>query len=165
MAIHNLDHARDEEVRQLRTDLVAASAHCTQLEEANRAWQQYQHDQVEAFRQRLGPQIPALDQTENATLDFMAQQILIQLNELHIEGENLRRHIDHLKEEVQVHKQKIGNIFGTYIAIVACHATRLDRSASVESEKRPISRASQERQLREVRLTLLWLFVFDCSIF
>jgi chromosome segregation ATPase len=108
VAIHNIDHARDEEMRQLRADLAAASTHCSQLEEANRAWQQYQHDQVEAFRQRLQPEVPALDQTENASLDSMAQQILNQLNELHIERENLRRQMDYLKEEVQAQKQKLG---------------------------------------------------------
>ena len=113
MAIHNLDHVRDEEMRQLRADLAAASTHCSQLEEANRAWQQYQHDQVEAFRRRLQPEVPALEQTENASLDSMAQQILNQLNELHVERGNLRRQMNFLEEEVQAQKQKLGKTFST----------------------------------------------------
>ncbi|CAF1445487.1 unnamed protein product, partial [Rotaria sordida] len=69
----------DEELRQLRTDLTASSAHCLQLEEANRAWQQFHQNQLELFRQKLQNSIP-LD--ENFTLEQIAQQVLIHLQQL-----------------------------------------------------------------------------------
>jgi hypothetical protein len=98
--IHNID--RDEEIRELQSDLAAASAHCLQLEEANRAWQKYQYDQIESFKQKLQEQIPTFNQIENPSLDFIAEQIMNYL-------EQLRHQNDLLKDEIRVQKQQLGN--------------------------------------------------------
>ncbi len=60
MAIHNID--REQEIQQLRDDLAAASAHCLHLDEANRAWQKYQYDQIESFKQNLNEKIQTFNQ-------------------------------------------------------------------------------------------------------
>jgi hypothetical protein len=108
IAIHNIDRDRDEEIRQLRTDLAAASAHYLTLEEANCAWQKYQYEQIESFRQKLQDRILPLNQMENSSLDFIAQQILNYLDHLNNQQENLLRHNDLLKEEIQLQKQQLG---------------------------------------------------------
>ncbi len=107
--IHNID--REEEIRQLRIDLAAASAHCLQLEEANRAWQKYQYDQIESFRQKLQQQIPTFNQIENTSLDFIAQQIFNYLDQLNIQRDNLIHQNDLLKDEIRIQKQQLGNYF------------------------------------------------------
>jgi len=107
--IHNID--REEEIRQLRIDLAAASAHCLQLEEANRAWQKYQYDQIESFRQKLQEQIPTFNQIENTSLDFIAQQIFNYLDQLNIQRDNLIHQNDLLKDEIRIQKQQLGNYF------------------------------------------------------
>ena len=109
VAIHNIDREREEEIRQLRSDLAAASAHCLQLEEANRAWQKYQYEQIESFRQKLQEQIPIFNQMENASLDFIAQQIINYLDQLNIQRDNLIHHNDLLKDEIRLQKQQLGN--------------------------------------------------------
>lgn len=106
--IHEIVPDATAEIQQLHQQIITLTDQLAQLEAANRAWQQYQHDQVEAFRQRLQPDVPTLEQTENASLDSMAQQILNQLNELHVERDNLRRQMDYLRDEVQAQKQKLG---------------------------------------------------------
>ncbi|CAF4716356.1 unnamed protein product, partial [Rotaria sp. Silwood2] len=44
VAIDTINCECEEEICQLRTDLVAASAQCLQLEEANYACQKYQYE-------------------------------------------------------------------------------------------------------------------------
>ncbi|CAF3904832.1 unnamed protein product, partial [Rotaria sp. Silwood1] len=75
----------EEELRQLRTDLTASSAHCLQLEEANRAWQQFHQNQLELFRHKLQDSIPLDD---NFTLEQIAQQIFIHLQQLQNNKDN-----------------------------------------------------------------------------
>ena len=62
-----------EEVRQLRENVVALTAQCAQLDEANRAWQQYQQTQSDNFRHKLHDYL-LID--ENTSLDEIAQQIV-----------------------------------------------------------------------------------------
>jgi chromosome segregation ATPase len=69
----------DEEIQQLRTNLSNLTAQCAQLDEANRAWQQFHQNQLEIFRNKLQDWI-LLD--ENSTLEQLAQQIVIQLDQL-----------------------------------------------------------------------------------
>jgi hypothetical protein len=102
--IHNID--REEEIRQLRIDLAAASAHCLQLDEANRAWQKYQHDQIESFRQKLQEQIPTFNQIENTSLDFIIQQIINYLDQLNIQRDNLIQQNNLLKDEIRLQQQQ-----------------------------------------------------------
>jgi chromosome segregation ATPase len=68
-----------EEIQQLRTNLSSLTAQCSQLDEANRAWQQFHQSQLEIFRNKLQDWIPLDD---NFTLEQIAQQIVIHLNEL-----------------------------------------------------------------------------------
>ncbi len=63
----------------MRTNLSNLTVQCAQLDEANRAWQQFHQNQLEIFRNKLQDWIP-LD--ENFTLEQIAQQIVIHLNEL-----------------------------------------------------------------------------------
>ncbi|CAF3509774.1 unnamed protein product, partial [Rotaria sp. Silwood2] len=54
--------------------------------------------------QKLQEQIPSLNQIENFSLDFIAQQIINYLDELNIQRDNLMRYNDSLKDEIQLHK-------------------------------------------------------------
>ncbi|UJR33572.1 hypothetical protein I4U23_021010 [Adineta vaga] len=132
VGIHNIDHDRDQEIRQLRADLLASSAHCATLEEANRAWQKYQFDQIETLKQKLQEQIPSLQSMENTSLDFIGQHIMSYFSQLNDQRDNLMRHNDLLKDEIQLQKQQ------------------LERPGSTESEKRMQQRRSYDRNIREV---------------
>jgi transketolase len=65
-----------EELRQLRENVVALTAQCAQLNEANRAWQLYQQAQVDNFRNTLHDYLPI---DENASFDEFAQQLVDQI--------------------------------------------------------------------------------------
>ncbi len=62
-----------EEIRQLRDNVVALTARCAQLDEANRSWQQYQQTQSDNFRAKLADYLPI---DENTPFDQIAQQII-----------------------------------------------------------------------------------------
>ena len=66
-----------EELRQLRESVIVLTAQCAQLDEANRAWQQYHQTQLDSFRNKLVDQLPI---DENTSLDEIAQQIVDQMN-------------------------------------------------------------------------------------
>ena len=66
-------------------DLSTSSTRCSQLQEANRAWQQFHQNQVELFRSKLQDSI-SLD--DNFNLEQIAQQILIHLNRLENQKDN-----------------------------------------------------------------------------
>jgi hypothetical protein len=74
-----------EEVRQLRTDLVSLTTQCAQLDEANRAWQQFHQNQLEIFRNKLQDWILFDD---NSNLEQIAQQVIVQLDQLANSREN-----------------------------------------------------------------------------
>jgi len=63
----------------LRINLSNLTVQCAQLDEANRAWQQFHQNQLEIFRNKLQDWI-LLD--ENSTLEQIAQQIVTQLDQL-----------------------------------------------------------------------------------
>ena len=62
-----------EELQQLRETVLALTAQCAQLDEANRAWQQYQQAQLDIFRTKLLDYVPM---DENTPFDQMAQEIV-----------------------------------------------------------------------------------------
>ena len=69
----------EEELQQLRNNLSALTAQCAQLDEANRAWQQYHQTQLENLRKQLQDWI-FLD--ENDTLEQIGQRIIQQFDQL-----------------------------------------------------------------------------------
>ena len=62
-----------EEIRQLRENLISLTA---QLDETNRAWQQYQQTQLNNFQTKLVDFLPI---DENTSFDEIAQQIVDQI--------------------------------------------------------------------------------------
>jgi DNA anti-recombination protein RmuC len=66
-----------DELRQLRESVIILTAQCAQLDEANRAWQQYHQTQLDSFRNKLVDQLPI---DENRSLDEIGQQIIDQMN-------------------------------------------------------------------------------------
>jgi exonuclease VII small subunit len=65
-----------EELRELRESVSTLTAQCAQLDEANRAWQQYHGTQLDNFRRKLLDCIPI---NETSTLEQAAQQIVDQV--------------------------------------------------------------------------------------
>jgi hypothetical protein len=152
VAIHNIDRNRDDEIQQLRTDLAAASAHCLQLDEANRAWQKYQYEQIESFRQKLQEQIPSFNQIENPSLDFIAQEIFNYLEQLTTQRDSLIRQNDLLTEEIQLQKQQLGKIIcSNRIKQCLIIFSNIERPGSADSGKRMFRRQSQDKYIQEVR--------------
>ncbi|CAF4655745.1 unnamed protein product, partial [Rotaria socialis] len=68
-----LTMAHDQELAQLRETVTILTDQCAQLDEANRAWQQYHQTQVQDFQSKLKDYLP-LDQ--NTSLDSYAEQII-----------------------------------------------------------------------------------------
>ena len=62
---------------ELRQNLAVLTAQCAQLDEANRAWQQYQQTQLENFRNKLQDY---LSFDENISFDQIAQLIIDQID-------------------------------------------------------------------------------------
>ncbi|CAF1477950.1 unnamed protein product, partial [Rotaria sordida] len=69
----------NEEIQQLKNNLATLTTQCTELDEANRAWQQYYQNQIELFHDKLQDWIP-LDM--NLTLEQIIHQIVSYLNQL-----------------------------------------------------------------------------------
>ncbi len=65
-----------EELQQLRENVVALTAQCAQLDEANRAWQLYQQTQLNNFKIKLHDYLPI---DENVSFEDIAQQIVDQI--------------------------------------------------------------------------------------
>jgi hypothetical protein len=65
-----------EECGELRETVALLTAQCAQLDEANRAWQQYHQTQVQDFQSKLKDYLP-LD--ENASLNSSAAHIIEQI--------------------------------------------------------------------------------------
>ncbi|CAF2189339.1 unnamed protein product, partial [Rotaria magnacalcarata] len=107
VAIHNVNREHEQEIYQLRTDLATASARCLELEEANCAWQNYQYGQIESLRKKLQDQIPSLNEIDNASLEYLSQQIIHHLDHLYAERDDLIRHNDLLKDEIRIQKQQL----------------------------------------------------------
>ncbi|CAF4477372.1 unnamed protein product, partial [Rotaria magnacalcarata] len=69
--------AEDAELGQLRETVALLTAQCAQLDEANRAWQQYHQTQVQDFRSKLGDYFSL---NENISLDYAAELIIEQIS-------------------------------------------------------------------------------------
>ena len=66
----------EQELQQLRDNVALLTNQCTQLDEANRAWQLYQQTQLDNFRNTIQNYLP-IDET--SSLDLVAQQIVNQI--------------------------------------------------------------------------------------
>jgi exonuclease VII small subunit len=66
----------EQELQQLRHSVALLTNQCTQLDEANRAWQLYQQTQLDNFRNTIQNYLP-IDET--SSLDLVAQQIVNQI--------------------------------------------------------------------------------------
>ncbi|CAF4779136.1 unnamed protein product, partial [Rotaria socialis] len=75
--MRGVNGTEDEELGQLRETVALLTAQCTQLDEANRAWQQYLQTQVQDFRSKLQDYLPV---NENISLDYVAEQIIEQIS-------------------------------------------------------------------------------------
>ena len=76
------------EYDQLRQTFEQLTIQCQQLNEANQAWQQYQHNQLLLFRHRLN-----LPMDDNLSFDNILQQIENRFNQLQNENESLVKRI------------------------------------------------------------------------
>jgi prefoldin subunit 5 len=63
----------EQELQQLRQNIASLTNQCTQLDEANRAWQLYQQTQLDNFTNTIHNYLP-IDLT--SSLDQVAQQIV-----------------------------------------------------------------------------------------
>ncbi|CAF3726526.1 unnamed protein product [Rotaria magnacalcarata] len=92
--------AHDQELAQLRETVTILTAQCAQLDEANRAWQQYNQTQVQDFQSKLKDYLP-LDQ--NTSLDSSAEQIIEQIlktkEDFNVTNEALREEIVNIRLE------------------------------------------------------------------
>lgn len=66
-----------DELQQLRQNVVALTAQCAHLDEANHAWQQYQQTQLDSFKTKLHDHF-AID--ESSSFDEIAQIVADQIN-------------------------------------------------------------------------------------
>lgn len=87
-----------DELEQLRATVAFLTTQCSQLDEANRAWQQYSHSQIEDFRSKLQDYVTS---DNNMSLDSVAQQIIELISkereEFKIKCETLEKELDNLR--------------------------------------------------------------------
>jgi hypothetical protein len=95
-----------EELRQLRESVIILTAQCAQLDEANRAWQQYHQTQLDSFRNKLVDQLPI---DENTSLDEIALQIIDQMNKEREDSNERHQEIEKTNEALHS---------GTYVSII-----------------------------------------------
>ncbi len=74
-----------EEIRRLQEDLASTNMQLKQLDEANRAWQEYQQNQLVLLRDRL-----KLTDMENLSFEDSLQQIENRLNDQAIELQDVK---------------------------------------------------------------------------
>lgn len=96
----------EDELHHLREDLAALTTQCGQLDEANRAWQQYHQTQLDSFRDRLQNSLPI---ENNLSLDDIAQNIVAHLDQQQNEYENLMQQLQN--SEKHNHDLRSGNRF------------------------------------------------------
>ena len=90
--------AEGEELQQLRESVIILTAQCAQLDEANRAWQQYHQTQLDSFRNKLVDQLPI---NENTSLDEIAQQIIDQINKEREESDERYAELKRVNDTLQ----------------------------------------------------------------
>lgn len=66
-----------QELQQLRETVIALTAQCAQLDEANRGWQLYHQAQLDSFRTKF---LDCLPIDETLTLDQTAERIVDQIS-------------------------------------------------------------------------------------
>ncbi len=71
-----LINEHEQELQQLRETVTALTNQCAQLDQVNRAWQQFQQTQLENFRNTIHDYLPV---DENLSLEQTAQQIVNQI--------------------------------------------------------------------------------------
>jgi hypothetical protein len=71
--VDNVNQEQEKELNQLRIDLAALTTQCAQLDEANRAWQQYQPAQLHHLQNKLQDYLPLYD---NISFEELSQMIL-----------------------------------------------------------------------------------------
>jgi len=74
-----------EEIRRLQEDLASTNMQLKQLDEANRAWQEYQQNQLVLLRDRL-----KLTNMENLSFEDIVQQIENRLNDQAMELQDVK---------------------------------------------------------------------------
>jgi cell division protein FtsB len=72
---------QQQEIEQLRDTIVALTAQCAQLDEANRAWLVYQQTQIDTFVDKLRAQVTldpmtSFDQIADILVDQLTEQRL-----------------------------------------------------------------------------------------
>ncbi|CAF5137238.1 unnamed protein product, partial [Rotaria magnacalcarata] len=149
VAIHNVNREHEQEIYQLRTDLATASARCLELEEANCAWQNYQYGQIESLRKKLQDQIPSLNEIDNASLEYLSQQIIHHLDHLYAERDDLIRHNDLLKDEIRIQKQQLGNRLFTHESRELIKYFDIERPRSTEPTQRIFHKRSPHKNISE----------------
>ena len=88
-----------EELRQLQESVTILTAQCAQLDEANRAWQQYHQTQLDSFRNKLVDQLPI---DENTSLDEIGQQIIDQMNKEREDSSERYRKLEKTYEDLRL---------------------------------------------------------------
>ncbi len=74
-----------EEIHRLQEDLASTNMQLKQLDEANRAWQEYQQNQLVLLRDRL-----KLTDMENLSFEDIVQQIENRLNDQAMELQDVK---------------------------------------------------------------------------
>lgn len=97
----------EDELEQLRTNLLQLTEQCTQLDEANHAWQIYHENQVKIFRDNLQDSI-FLD--ENQNLEQMAHEIRQEFNKLKETDDNYQLNETMLAQNLEQLNQKLTDV-------------------------------------------------------
>jgi hypothetical protein len=82
---HVNNEQQTEEIRRLQEDLASTNMQLKQLDEANRAWQEYQQNQLVLLRDRL-----KLTDMENLSFEDIVQQIENRLNDQAMELQDVK---------------------------------------------------------------------------
>jgi chromosome segregation ATPase len=85
---------------ELQQNLVMLSAQCAQLEEANKAWQEFHQAQLENFRNKFRNNLPM---ENNISFDEIAQSIIDYLNQLINERDHLLQNHSESSLSEQMH--------------------------------------------------------------
>jgi len=97
---NNENIQRSDNEDELRQNLAILTTQCAQLDEANRAWQQFQQAQLDNFRNKLQNNL-SIDQ--NLSFDEIAQLIINYLHQLVNERDNLIQNL-HTTEKIPTRK-------------------------------------------------------------
>ncbi len=103
----------EEELRQLREDVAALTTQCAQLDEANRAWQQYHQTQLDSFREKLQS---SLSIENSLSLDDIAQYLVAHLDQLRNEHQSLTQQLqasEKLNNDLRSGKRFRYSIYGS----------------------------------------------------